>query len=115
MLNHIRENIDTAQELAKQELSLMLKEKGYVLIVDKHHTEGIEVRLFKWRNQETKDLVQLIWDGRESWFDLSVSFAGNRLEQVIYKPYRSIKRFNRDKYTKRTIEALVRALKERLN
>lgn len=62
MLNYIRENIDTAQEQAKQKISLILDIIGYKLVTDIHNTEGIETRIYQWTNTQSKHCIQLIWE-----------------------------------------------------
>jgi hypothetical protein len=117
MLNFIRENIDYAQAQAKQKLSLILDNTGYKLVTDLHNKEGIETRIYQWINLQSKHCVQLIWDGKEDWFDLGEFQCTGNLDylnatEILLVPIRRGKLLNRKKYINRKVEMLIEALKK---
>lgn len=117
MFNFIRENIEFAQEQAKQRISLVLKNRGYQLTTDLHHSTGIETQLYQWTNSETKHCIQLIWDGKEDWFDLGeFQFSDNlnylNASQILLLPIKRTKLFNRKQYILKRVDQLIEALKK---
>ncbi len=116
MLNYIRENIENAQEQAKQKISLFLDNMGYQLVNDIHYKEGIEVRIYQWINTQKNHCIQLIWDGKEDWFDLGeFQYTGNlnylNAIQIILVPLKREKLFNRKYYVSNKVDNLIEALK----
>jgi hypothetical protein len=117
MLNYIQENIENLQELAKQKLNLVLDKIGYKLVTDIHNTEGVETRVYQWMNTQNNHCVQLIWDGKEDWFDLGEFQYTNNLSylnanQILLVPIRRTKFINRKNYINRKINELIKAIKK---
>lgn len=115
MLNYIRENIDNAQEQAKQKISLTINKNGYKLVTDVHDTVGIETRIFQWINTQNNHCIQLIWDGKEDWFDLGEFQYTDDMNylnatQILLVPIRRAKLFNRKNYVRNKIDKLIEAL-----
>lgn len=115
MLKYIRENIDNAQEQAKQKISLILNKMDYQLVTDIHNLEGIETRIYQWTNNQTNHCIQLIWDGKEDWFDLGEFQYNDNLNhlnanQIILIPVRRGKLFNRKNYIRNKVDDLIQAL-----
>lgn len=103
MLNYIRENIDNAQKQSKQKISRVLDSMDYELVTDIHNTEGIETRVFQWINTQKNHCIQLIWDGRENWFDLGEFQYTDSLSYLNANPIKLVslnceKWFNRKNY-----------------
>ena len=120
MLNYIRENIEHAQEQAKQKLGLLLDNKGYTLVTDIHNTEGIETRIYQWTNTRNQHCFQLIWDGKEDWFDLGEFQHISDLNylnanQILIVPLSRTKLINRKNYIDKKIDLLIEALKRNDN
>ncbi|MCB0541526.1 MAG: hypothetical protein H6607_02755 [Flavobacteriales bacterium] len=117
MLNYIRENIEHAQEQAKQKLGLALYNKGYKLVTDIHNTDGIETRIYQWTNTQNNHCIQLIWDGKEDWFDLGEFQRTDNLNylnatQVLLVPLKRTKLINRKNYISNKVDVLIEALKK---
>lgn len=120
MLNNIRENIENAQEQAKQKLSLILDNMGYKLVTHILNTDGIETRIYQWKNPENGHCIQLIWDGKEDWFDLGEfqhtdNFNYLNASQVVLVPVKRTKLISRKNYMSKKIGLLIEALKEMNN
>lgn len=119
MLKHIQENIDNLQEQAKQKISLMLDKLGYQLVTDVYNKEGIETRIYQWTNTQTNHCIQLIWDGKEDWFDLGEFQYNDNLNylnaiQITLVPVRRGKLFNRKNYISNKVADLIEALKKHI-
>lgn len=120
MLKYIRENIDNAQEQAKQKIGLMLGNMDYQIVTDLHNKEGIETRIYQWTNTLTNHCIQLIWDGKEDWFDLGEFQYSDNLNylnanQIILVPIKIEKIFYRKKYISSKIDDLILAIKRKYN
>lgn len=118
MLNYIRENIKTAQEQAKQKLSLLMDNMGYKLVTDIHNTNGIETRIYQWTNSQNNHCIQLIWDGKEDWFDLGEFQQTDNLNylnatQILLVPIRRTKLFYRKNYIDKKVDELIEALNKK--
>lgn len=117
MINYIRGNINYAQELAKQKISLLLNNKNYVLVNDIHNIEGIETRIYQWLNSQTNHCIQLIWDSKEDWFELGEFYNTNNLnylnaKQLKLVPLRTVKFFNRKDYINKKVDELIAEIKK---
>lgn len=118
MLNNIRENIENAQEQAKQKLSLMLNNRGYQLVTDIHNTDGIETRIYQWKNTKNGHCIQLIWDGKEDWFDLGeFQYTGDlnylNATQILLVTVRRNKLINRKNYIDKKVDELIEAINKK--
>ena len=118
MLNYIRENIENAQEQAKQKISLTLNNMGYKLANDIHNTVGIETRIYQWTNTQNNHCIQLIWDGKEDWFDLGeFQYTDNlnylNANQILLVPIRRDKLINRKNYISKKVDELIEALNKK--
>ena len=117
---YIRENIENAQEQAKQKLSLLLDSMDYKMVTDIHHTDGIETRIYQWTNNQNSHCIQLIWDGKEDWFDLGEFQCTDNLNylnatQILLVPIRRGKLINRKNYVSKKVDLLIEALKKMNN
>ncbi|MES2800618.1 MAG: hypothetical protein V4638_11420 [Bacteroidota bacterium] len=119
MLNYIRENIDNAQEQAKQKISLTLENMNYKLETDIHNTVGIETRIYQWTNTKKDHCIQLIWDGKEDWFDLGEFKYTNDLnylnaDQIVLVPLNRTKWINRKNYIDKKVDELIEAITKKI-
>lgn len=118
MLNYIRENIENAQEQAKQKISLFLDNLGYKLVTDIHNTDGIETRMYQWMNTQNNHCIQLIWCGKEDWLDLGeFQYKGDlnymNATQILLVPIRREKLINRKNYVSKKVNELIEALNKK--
>ena len=115
MENYIRKNIDFAQTLAKKKISAYLKESGYKLMKDEHYTKGIETRLFSWSNENEIHGFQLIWDGKEQWFDLSeLSSNSSSVKHIKLIPFKVTKWIFRKSYLDKIVESIINEIKMKI-
>ncbi len=120
MLYYIRENINNSQEQAKQKISLMLANMDYKLKTDIHNTVGIETRIYQWTNTKKDHCIQLIWDGKEDWFDLGEFKYTDDLNylnanQLILVPLKRTKWFNRKNYIDKKVDELIEAITNKIS
>lgn len=85
------------------------------MVTDIHNTNGIETRIYQWTNAHKKHCIQLIWDGKEDWFDLGeFQYTDNlnylNTNQILLVPIRRTKFINRKKYLEKKVSNLIEAL-----
>lgn len=115
MENYIRKNIDFAQTLAKEKITAYLKVSGYKLMKDEHYTKGIETRLFSWSNENESHFFQLIWDGKEQWFDLSeLNSKSSSVNQIKLIPFNVTKWIFRKSYVDKIVESIINEIKTKI-
>ena len=100
MLNYIKENIIQSQELAKSKINLLLESYGYSLTKDEHNKKGVETRLIQWENVKNNHLIELIWDGKEDWFDLREFESIDNLNYNSSKQITLVKFYRNSKFIK---------------
>lgn len=117
MDGRIRENIDIALALVKDKIGPLLENEGYQLVMDIHHKEGIETRIFQWANPSKNHTIQIIWDSKEDWFDLgdfpTVGDLYYRFATHIkLVQFRKSKWINRNTYIYKVIDELVEEVRK---
>jgi hypothetical protein len=117
MLKYIRKNIDYAQKQAIQKISLFLNNIGYALVTDSHNTNAIETRVFQWMDSRTNHCIQLIWDGKENWFELGEFQNSGDLNhfnanQIIIVSVKTQSLLCSKKYVDYKVDNLIEALKK---
>jgi hypothetical protein len=115
MANYIRSNVEDALAQAKQKISFVLNDLGYTLVNDLHNTQGVETRIYQWTNVQHGHCFQLIWDGKEDWFELGEFECTDNLNylnarQILLVPVKKEKLWNRKHYIRRKVDQLIQAI-----